>query len=420
MKKFYTTLAAVLAIVQISNAQWNTSAPNQITYTSGNVGIGTLSPVYPLDVLTNINGTVAVQFTNANNGSAARTRFQLNNGVVYALINLNSSTYPIDPNSLQISSPGALTLNTGALERMRITPAGNVGIGTATPSKSLTVYPQGSGGVLIGNPTTGSGNYTSLLLGVSADKNGYPYLQGTQSAGLYNGKLLLNPFGGRVGVSSTTPISTFQVGDNIGKASLGMANGANLGYGTSYLGFNAARDSSWNWTVASDGTHNGGGVIWGGVSGDIYFAPLMSNGNTTQTLTDSQIKSMICFSITAAGVAHAKQVVVSLTNWPDYVFKKDYALPPLSEVKTYIDQNKHLPEMPSETDVVKEGINLGEMIRLQTKKIEELTLYLIDKDKQIEIQGEQSSVQQKQIKDQNKAIQSLQQQMDKLEKKLNN
>jgi hypothetical protein len=50
-------------------------------------------------------------------------------------------------------------------------------------------------------------------------------------------------------------------------------------------------------------------------------------------------------------------------------------------VKTYIDQNHHLPEIPSEQEVAKNGINLGEMNKLLLKKVEELTLYLIEKDK---------------------------------------
>jgi predicted phage tail protein len=75
--------------------------------------------------------------------------------------------------------------------------------------------------------------------------------------------------------------------------------------------------------------------------------------------------------------------------WPDYVFKPKYVLPTLIEVKTYIDKNQHLPDMPSEAEVTKNGINLGEIVKIQTKKIEELTLYLIDKDKQLTDQQKQ-------------------------------
>lgn len=79
--------------------------------------------------------------------------------------------------------------------------------------------------------------------------------------------------------------------------------------------------------------------------------------------------------------------VLEYANWPDYVFKPGYELPSLITVQDYIRQNHHLPEMPTATEVEKNGVNVGEIIRLQTKKIEELTLYLIEKEKQLKEQA---------------------------------
>ncbi len=88
------------------------------------------------------------------------------------------------------------------------------------------------------------------------------------------------------------------------------------------------------------------------------------------------------FAFAVNGSAVATSMTVKLyANWPDYVFKPEYHLPSLTEVKTYIDRNQRLPDMPSEAQVTKEGINLGEINTLLTKKVEELTLYLIEKDK---------------------------------------
>lgn len=81
------------------------------------------------------------------------------------------------------------------------------------------------------------------------------------------------------------------------------------------------------------------------------------------------------------GTIHSKSVLVDLNGWSDYVFKKDYPLLPLSEVKIYIDQNQHLPGIPSEQEMIKNGLNVSEMNKILTKKIEELTLYLIEKDR---------------------------------------
>ena len=87
-------------------------------------------------------------------------------------------------------------------------------------------------------------------------------------------------------------------------------------------------------------------------------------------------------TLSVNGNIRAKQVKVESANWPDYVFQKDYQLPSLQEVKAYIDQNQHLPEIPSEQEITKNGLNLGEMNKLLMKKVEELTLYLIEKDKE--------------------------------------
>jgi hypothetical protein len=94
------------------------------------------------------------------------------------------------------------------------------------------------------------------------------------------------------------------------------------------------------------------------------------------------------------GDIHTKKVVVDLINWPDYVFKSSYNLKPLSEVKTYIDQNHHLPEMPSEKEVAEKGIDLGEMNKLLAKKVEELTLYMIESDRKQKSLEESNNLQQ--------------------------
>ncbi len=70
--------------------------------------------------------------------------------------------------------------------------------------------------------------------------------------------------------------------------------------------------------------------------------------------------------------------------FPDYVIAPDYKLRPLSDVATYIQQHKHLPEVPSAAEVAEKGLGLSEMQLISIKKIEELTLYLIELQKQLE------------------------------------
>jgi hypothetical protein len=81
------------------------------------------------------------------------------------------------------------------------------------------------------------------------------------------------------------------------------------------------------------------------------------------------------------GTIHTREVRVDTQNFPDFVFKPTYSLPSLTEVKNFIDQTGHLSGMPSEAEAIKEGINLGEMNKKLLQKVEELTLYLIQLQK---------------------------------------
>lgn len=71
--------------------------------------------------------------------------------------------------------------------------------------------------------------------------------------------------------------------------------------------------------------------------------------------------------------------------WPDYVFNTDYKLMPLNVLRDYIGTNHHLPDVPSEAEVLDDGFELGDMQSLLLKKIEELTLYILKQQEEIEI-----------------------------------
>ncbi|HRK55440.1 MAG TPA: tail fiber protein [Cyclobacteriaceae bacterium] len=102
--------------------------------------------------------------------------------------------------------------------------------------------------------------------------------------------------------------------------------------------------------------------------------------------------------LTVKGTIHTQEVKVDLDGSvaPDYVFEKDYPLTSLEELKSYIDQNKHLPEVPSAKEMEETGINLKEMNLLLLKKVEELTLHLIElkKEKTYEVELLQSQIDQ--------------------------
>ena len=84
------------------------------------------------------------------------------------------------------------------------------------------------------------------------------------------------------------------------------------------------------------------------------------------------------------GVVRSKEMLVESHPWPDFVFEAEYTLPDLRDVERYIDENGHLEHIPSAAVVEKNGIAVGEMSARLLQKIEELTLYLIEQNKQIE------------------------------------
>ena len=85
----------------------------------------------------------------------------------------------------------------------------------------------------------------------------------------------------------------------------------------------------------------------------------------------------------AQGNMKVKRLRVTLTDWPDYVFGEGYRLRPLAEVEEYVKEHSHLPDVPSAEEVEQDGADLGEMNRLLLQKVEELTLYIIDLQKQL-------------------------------------
>jgi hypothetical protein len=82
------------------------------------------------------------------------------------------------------------------------------------------------------------------------------------------------------------------------------------------------------------------------------------------------------------GTIHSQEVKVDMEGWSDFVFKKEYNLPTLAEVEKHINEKGHLENIPNEEEVLKNGINLGEMNARLLQKIEELTLYMIEMKKE--------------------------------------
>jgi hypothetical protein len=89
------------------------------------------------------------------------------------------------------------------------------------------------------------------------------------------------------------------------------------------------------------------------------------------------------YKLAVAGTIAARKVKVTQETWADYVFCAGYKLPGIDETEAFIHANKHLPGIPSEKEVVKDGIDVGEMNKLLLQKIEEQMLYIIEMNKEV-------------------------------------
>ncbi|CAH0312925.1 hypothetical protein SRABI27_04864 [Pedobacter sp. Bi27] len=204
---------------------------------------------------------------------------------------------------------------------------------------------------------------------------------------------------GKLGLGTYNPQALFDMGQTLDGGNLGMVfgrmtEGNNEGSGT-FLGVRGYETQ--NAAYSGKGfsiEHNFYGVtnssinFYRGSSQFGGFITFSTNNNTEQLRIDGSGNVGIGTispreRLSVNGNIRAKEIKVEATNWPDFVFKEEYKLPSLKEVEKYIKANKHLPEIPSAAEIEKDGVQLGEMNRLLLKKIEELTLHVINLDKKM-------------------------------------
>jgi hypothetical protein len=338
MKRFFLLIVILAFTTLLAEAQWSPSGSN-IYYNNGNVGIGTTSPQKDLHILTSSDGVSSILHRNGTTvgqhtgiGFAVTSSSGIIEGHQKASI-LFERTKSYARGSLHFATNDSNDPANVALSdsRMTITSSGQIGIGTATPQSLLDV----SAGSII--------NTTSLFqdyyLGISNPKKSNNYGAGIAFTHSQSW------------TSNHTPGAAI-VFERIGRWSQGQLH-----------------------FFVKNSTEQTGSLI--------NAMTLNSSGSLSIGTTDPK-----GYKLAVAGKVIAEEVVVKLqSHWPDYVFKPEYTLRPLAEVEAHIKTHGHLPEVPSAQQVEESGVGLAEMNAILLKKVEELTLYILELKKENETQN---------------------------------
>ncbi|HXO75178.1 MAG TPA: hypothetical protein VN824_08095, partial [Puia sp.] len=165
-----------------------------------------------------------------------------------------------------------------------------------------------------------------------------------------------------------------------------VTNAGNVGIGTTTP---RSQLDIWGGTLSITGSDHNGTLV-GGSQSSIAFLGCNSLANGIAILPTGNVglgtSAPGSYKLAVEGTVGARKVVVTQAAWADYVFYKNYNLPPIQQVKAYISLHHHLPGVPSAKEVQDRGLDLADNQATLIKKIEELTLYTIDQDKKLESQ----------------------------------
>ena len=403
-----------------------TFANSIMTESNNNIGVGTLTPAYKLDVAGNLRSSQDANINGITVGRGANG-IDLNTALGFNALGLATTgqNTAVGYNALAgLTSTGNQNTAVGYRSMQDYGSIASVAVGefsmyhwvsgnynVAMGLDALRGTGTGAGNIGIGRTAIGStgtvsGNYNTAI--------GYAPLTALTS-GSYNIVL-----GYLSGANLTTGSNNILIGQSVSASSTTVSNELNIGnwiYGSSgNIGIGAASPGNkleithgtsgnsglrfTNLNASSTAATSSGKVLSVNSNGDVVLeqAPVSSqwgnsplNANTIQNLNTGGViigTGVVNLSTgyklyVTDGIITEKLKIRLKASWPDYVFNNNYPLQPLSEIEKYIKQHKHLPDMQPAEQVKKEGIEVGETNALLLKKIEELTLYMINADKQI-------------------------------------
>jgi hypothetical protein len=288
----------------------------------------------------------------------------------------------------------------GANTRMIVHNNGNVGIGVSVPNKKLVVQ----GEIGLGNSDGLSYNGIRRT-GVATEY--FNTLTGVATNIIHNftnnvgGSLLSITNGGNIGIGTITPTTKFEILDATG---ITLRHSQTVNTAGTFRIFGGAYSSNklnglvFNTAATYNQISVGGGTALGETATLINFYTTPTVGTLNVGEERMRINNLgqvgigtttipTDYRLAVAGNVIAEKIKVKKqsSGWPDFVFSPNYKLPSLTEVEAFVIQNSHLSEIPSANEIEKDGQDLGEMNRLLLKKVEELTLYLIEQSKEIKL-----------------------------------
>ncbi len=322
---------------------------------TGNVGIGTTSPLYKLHTVTTGNTNYVSSF--------------LYGDYYGTMVGVNTTS----PSYYAFNVASGIAANSsGGNSIFTVRADGNVGIGTTSPGYKLDV----NGSMNIGNISSGSNAILNFSTNASGGPRSITYRAADASMSIDNtggNALMTIQNGGNVGIGTTTPLAKLSV--------IGSSTAAD---GTDQTGiFQVTSGTGANTdNKLIIGVHNDDYSWIQGIKPGTDVTTLVLNGLGGNVLIGKTTQLNATYKLDINGSARANEIVVNTTG-ADFVFEPKYNLPKLTKVKAFIDKNHHLPEIPPAVEMQKNGMSVGELNTKLLQKIEELTLYLIEQSKQI-------------------------------------
>jgi len=353
---------------------------------NANVGIGTKNPEKNLHVVgSSTLASVLISPDQAVSGGASELLFAEDDDFSYGM----SIKYDGSNDKLLFYGKSSATI---LGPHLTIERAGSVGVGTSNPNELFEVAsPTNDYGRMI--VSDGGGDSRNALLFVSpkaatqsARIEAYNYGTSTGLTLNFNtvgdGKSI---FGGQVGIGTSNPKSQLHVHDpNSSNSTLYITPKANVSNDSSTIFMAEDKDAAHGIYWLYDGVDNQL-ELWGQMNTTTTYGPHLLIDRTSGDIAIGGENFATGYKLSVEGKVICEELRVNLqADWPDYVFAKDYKLMPINNLGDYISENAHLPNIPSSDEMHESGLEVGEMQRLMMEKIEELTLYIVEQQKQID------------------------------------